>query len=43
MLDRHAPCRNLGMTTEHGKSSGCKTRKKEVEDREATDLSALVK
>ena len=36
------PCRNL-KGTKHGKSRGCKTRKEAVEDRETTDLSAMVK
>ena len=33
-------CRNL-RGTKHGKSRCCKTRKKAVEDRETTDLSAM--
>ena len=36
------PCRTLG-GTEYGKGRGCKTRKEVVEDREPTDLSAMVK
>ena len=32
-----------GYLTKHGKSRGCKTRKEAEEDRETTDLSAIVK
>ena len=36
------PCRNL-RGTKHRKSRGCKTRKEAGEDKETTDLSAMVK
>ena len=43
MVDSVIPAETWGRHLKHGKSRGCKTRKKVEEDRETTDLFAMVK
>ena len=43
MVDHVSPAETLGVGTNHRRSRGCKTRKEMGEDRENTDLSAMVK